>query len=86
LTQETRGTTDHFSQPDHARNVKNRRDAAKVDFSNLSPGLKKKMSDRDEKKIRKNFEDQLEKVAAEIEGMTPNMKVCKQPAFYTISS
>ena len=86
LTQETRGTTDHFSQPDHARNVKNRRDAAKVDFSNLSPGLKKRMSDRDEKKIRKNFEDQLEKVAAEIEGMTPNMKVCKQPAFYTISS
>jgi structural maintenance of chromosome 1 len=75
----TQGTNDHFSQADNVRNVKNRRDAAKVDFSNLSPELKKRMSDRDEKKMRKNFEDQLAKVAAEIEGMTPNMKVCKEP-------
>ena len=70
----TTSATQHFSQAEDARNVRERRNASKIDFSKLSPRLKQRLSDREEKKIRKGFEDQLAKVAAEIEGMTPNMK------------
>ena len=40
-----------------------------------SQSLKRRLSDREEKKMRKEFEDKLNKIAAEIESITPNMKV-----------
>ena len=73
-TQET-GATTHFSQDDDARVVKDRQAAAKIDFSKMKSELKQRVSDRDERKMRKDFEDQIAKVIAEIETMTPNMKV-----------
>ena len=76
LTQDTTtGHSQHFSQDDDPRNVRERSAASNIDFSKLNPKLKQRLSDREEKKVRKNFEDQLGKVTAEIEGMTPNMKV-----------
>jgi structural maintenance of chromosome 1 len=75
LTQDTAtGSRHHFSQADDERNVRERKKADNIDFSKLSPRLKQRLSDREEKKVRKNFEDQLGKVTAEIEGMAPNMK------------
>jgi len=73
LTQETAATT-HFSQADDSRVVKDRKDTSKIDFSQLNSKLKQRLSDRDEKKVRKDFEDRLSKFTADIEGMTPNMK------------
>ena len=84
-TQETTGPSVHFSQADDARVVRDRRDASKVDFSNMRPKLKQRLSDREEKKMRKYFEDQLAKIAADIEGMTPNMKVRRQIFPYIIA-
>mmetsp|Transcript_12233 Transcript_12233/g.18122 ORF Transcript_12233/g.18122 Transcript_12233/m.18122 type:complete len:1306 (-) Transcript_12233:502-4419(-) len=68
------GLTTHFSQKDDARVVKDRKDANKVDFTNLRPELKSRSSDRAEKKIRQDFEDQISKLAADVEAMSPNMK------------
>lgn len=74
LTQETAASTAHFSQADDARVVRDRKETAKIDFSSLRLPLRKRVSDREEKKMRKEFEDQLTKVAADIESMVPNMK------------
>ncbi len=73
-TQESIVTT-HFSQPDDSRVVKDKRDASRVDFSELRSDLKQKLSEREEKRIRKDFEDQLIKLSTQIENMNPNMKV-----------
>lgn len=72
-TQESIVTT-HFSQPDDSRVVKDKRDASRVDFSELRSDLKQKLSEREEKRIRKDFEDQLIKLSTQIENMNPNMK------------
>jgi hypothetical protein len=55
--------------------VRNQQDAAKVDFSQIRSALKQRVSDREEKKMRKEFEEKLAKVIADIETITPNMKV-----------
>jgi structural maintenance of chromosome 1 len=73
MTQETTATT-HFSQADDTRVVKDRKDAAKIDFSQMATKFKQRLSDRDEKKVRKDFEDKLSNVARDIESMAPNMK------------
>jgi len=72
LSQET-GTV-HFSQSDDARVIKERRAANRIDFSKLSNALKQRVSDREERKMRKDFEDQIAKLTADIGGMSPNMK------------
>ena len=65
----------HFSQTDDRKVKKDRKDASKVDFSKLKPELKQRLtSDRDEKKIRSQFEQKLAKIQADIEAMVPNMK------------
>ncbi|EEC50622.1 predicted protein, partial [Phaeodactylum tricornutum CCAP 1055/1] len=57
--------------------------ASSVDFSRMPSPLKQRMSDRDEKRMRKEFEDKLAKIAANIESITPNMKASE--AFSTIT-
>lgn len=75
-TQESRGPTlTQFSQEDNPVVVRDQQQASTVDFSNISENLKRRLSDRDEKKMRKDFEDKLGKIAADIESITPNMKV-----------
>ena len=75
-TQETQGTV-RFSQEEDARVVRDKEAAAKVDFSKMKQNLKQRLSDRDERRMRKEFEEQLARVAAQIEGMTPNMKAAE---------
>ena len=73
FTQDTAATL-HFSQADDSRVLKDLNDAAKIDFSKMQSKLKQRMSDRDEKKVRKDFEDRLSELTADIERMAPNMK------------
>jgi structural maintenance of chromosome 1 len=73
MTQES-GFTTVFSQADYPAVAKDRKNAAKVDFSKRRANLKKKISDREENKLKKDFEDQIHKLTVDIEGMTPNMK------------
>ena len=84
LTQESHIST-HFSQPDDERVAKDRRDAGKIDFMSLRRDLKKRVSDREEKKIKADFEQQLSKLSADIEGMSPNMKVNIYVHIFSIS-
>ena len=72
-TQET-AISAHFSQGDDERVVKDRRDAGRVEFSTLGSRLRQRLSDREEKKLRKEFEDKIIKLGTDIEGMAPNMK------------
>jgi structural maintenance of chromosome 1 len=83
MTQES-GVTTKFSQADHPAVTKDRKDASRIDFSMLRNTLKKKVSEREENNIKKDFEDQIQKLTAEIEGMTPNMKA--NDAFDAVSS
>eukprot|EP00814_Leptocylindrus_danicus_P018697 CAMPEP_0116038318 /NCGR_PEP_ID=MMETSP0321-20121206/22716_1 /TAXON_ID=163516 /ORGANISM="Leptocylindrus danicus var. danicus, Strain B650" /LENGTH=1452 /DNA_ID=CAMNT_0003516967 /DNA_START=35 /DNA_END=4393 /DNA_ORIENTATION=+ len=74
FSQESVGSM-HFSQQDDQNVMKDRRDAGRVDFSSLRRELKQPLkSDRDEKKLRTQFEQKLTKLIADIESMTPNMK------------
>ncbi len=74
FTQGTQGSM-HFSQQDDSRVMRDRNDANRVDFSGLRPHLKQRLSDRKEKELIKRFEDEMERLTAQIESMTPNMKV-----------
>jgi hypothetical protein len=40
----------------------------------VSEHLKRRLSDREEKKMRKEFEDKLSKIVENIESITPNMR------------
>ena len=73
-SQETTIST-HYSQRDDNAVTKDRTDASKIDFGPLRRELKQKIaSDRDEKRIRGQFESKISQLTAEIEGMVPNMK------------
>jgi structural maintenance of chromosome 1 len=61
----------HDSNPKVAAD---RDEAEKLDFSRMRADLKEKLTDREERKVRKEFEDSQAKIEAEIEGMAPNMK------------
>lgn len=74
FTQEST-SRNHFSQQSNPVVVRDQREASKVDFSQMRDNLKKRLSDRDEKKMRKEFDDKIAKTVADIEGITPNMKV-----------
>jgi len=68
-------TTTRFSQGSDKKVKKDKQDAAKVDFSNLKAELRARLnSDRDEKKIRVQFEDRLTRIMQDLEAMVPNMK------------
>lgn len=72
-TQNSRGIT-QYSQSDNPVMVRDQQEASTVDLSQLPDSLKKRLGDREEKKLRKEFEDKLNKIAADIESITPNMK------------
>lgn len=82
LSQESLVST-HFSQGDDELVAKDRRDANKIDFSGLRRELKKRVSDREEKRIKAEFEQKVSKLSSDIEGMNPNMKA--QEAYSNIS-
>lgn len=67
-----------FSQEDNPKVVQDKQEASRVDFSEMHPDLKQRLSDREERKVRKDFDDQLAKIDAEIEGMAPNMKASRK--------
>jgi structural maintenance of chromosome 1 len=72
-TQDSRGVT-QYSQSDNPVVLRDQQEASTVDFSKMSDHLKKRLNDRDEKKKRKDFDDKLNKIIADIESITPNMK------------
>jgi len=74
LTQDSRSKT-HFSQADNPIVVRDQHVASKVDFSILRDDLKQRLSDREEKKLRYDFEEKLVKIQDQIDSITPNMKV-----------
>lgn len=73
---QTQGTmaSMHFSQADDSRVVKDRNETDRIDFSSLREDLKNRLSDKKEKELLKRFEDSIESISAQIEGMAPNMK------------
>jgi len=74
-TQESTVTySEHFSQRDNSKVAKDRKDASKVDFSNMDEDLKLRRSAAEEEKLRKKFESKISKLTQEIEGIAPNMK------------
>jgi structural maintenance of chromosome 1 len=75
MTQDSMRTRTKFSQADNTVVVRNQMEAGKVDFSKIRSSLKQRVSDREEKKMRKEFEEKLAKILADIETITPNMKV-----------
>ena len=77
MSQESNLST-HFSQRDDVKVIKDRKDAGRVDFEQLDRKLRKRLSDRDEKKLRKDFEDEINKLSAQIEGMSPNLRASDQ--------
>jgi len=77
MSQESNLST-HFSQRDDIKVIKDRKDAGRVDFEQLDRKLRKRLSDRDEKKLRKEFEDDINKLSAQIEGMSPNLRASDQ--------
>ena len=48
---------------------------ANIDYSQLDDELKERPSDREEKRMKKEFEDKLNKLTIAIESAAPNMKV-----------
>jgi structural maintenance of chromosome 1 len=64
-----------FSQPDNPVVVRDQSEAARLDFSRLRSSLKQKLTEQEEKHLRKEFEAKIEKIQAEISSMNPNMKV-----------
>ena len=72
-----------WSQDSNPKVVADRDEAGKLDFSRMRSDLKDKLTDREERKVRKEFEDARAKIEAEIECMAPNMKA--HEAFSTIT-
>jgi structural maintenance of chromosome 1 len=64
-----------FSQAENPVVIRDQREAAKIDFHSLHEDLKRRLSDREDKRMRKEFDERLDRIAAEIESITPNMKV-----------
>jgi structural maintenance of chromosome 1 len=64
-----------YSNDNNPKIVADKNEAAKLDFSRMRPDLKQRLGDREERKVRKEFEDARTKIEGEIEGMVPNMKV-----------
>lgn len=69
-------TMTQLSQENYPAAVQDQQQAAQVDFEGMDAALKKRGSDREDRKIRKDFEDKVVKLTSEIDNITPNMKVC----------
>jgi len=57
--------------------VSDKNETSKVDFSKMREDLKQRLGDREERKVRKEFEDARTSIEGEIEGMVPNMKAAE---------
>ena len=64
-----------YSHESDPKMVSDKNEASKVDFSKKREDLKQRLDDREERKVRKEFEDARTSIEGEIEGMVPNMKV-----------
>lgn len=64
-----------YSNDNNPKIVADKNEAAKMDFSKMRSDLKQRLGDREERMVRKEFEDSRTKIEGEIEGMVPNMKV-----------
>ncbi|KAL3945257.1 MAG: hypothetical protein SGBAC_000668 [Bacillariaceae sp.] len=63
-----------YSHDSDPRIVSDKNEASKVDFMKMREDLKQRLGDREERKVRKEFEDARTSIEGEIEGMVPNMK------------
>ena len=72
-TQNSMGAT-QFSQQNDPKVVRDANEVAKIDFSRMKEDLKQRLSDREEQKVRKDFDEKRASLEAEIESMMPNMK------------
>jgi structural maintenance of chromosome 1 len=70
-----------FSQSDNPVVLRDQRDAAKVDFTSLPSALRRRLTDREEKAMRKQFDEKLYQITADLESIVPNMKV-RQSKFH----
>jgi len=84
ISQSSSAVSIHFSQRDDAIVRKDHQDASLLDFSSLRPQLKHRLKEREDKKLRLKFENQISKLSGEIDAMNPNMKAID--AFDTMSS
>jgi structural maintenance of chromosome 1 len=71
----TQYSQDNFSSSQNEKVTADNDEASKVDFSKMRNDLKQRLGDREERKVRKEFDDTRLKLEGEIEGMVPNMKV-----------
>ena len=74
FTQGTTRSRHHYSQASDPVVVRDQEKAADLDFSDMKKELKQRLSDREEKTKRKEFESSIADIAAKIESITPNMK------------
>jgi len=78
LSQESNISAPHFSQTTDPKVRKDKRDASRIDFTQMDSKFKQRLSDQNEKKIRQDFETQISSLTATISAMTPNMKANEQ--------
>ena len=74
-TQNTAPSATQFSQEDNPKLLADKQNAANIDFTKLGSDLKQRLSEREERQVRKDFEEKRMKLEAEIESIAPNMKV-----------
>mmetsp|Transcript_8073 Transcript_8073/g.22410 ORF Transcript_8073/g.22410 Transcript_8073/m.22410 type:complete len:712 (+) Transcript_8073:1-2136(+) len=79
----TQGSQAHFSQAENQVVVRDREKASMIDFSELPPDLKRFHNEKEERKVRKKFDEQISHLTSEIESMSPNMKASE--AFETVA-
>jgi chromosome segregation ATPase len=67
--------TQTMSQTNPRKIQKDLKTASRVDYAKLDEQLKQRPSDREEKRMKKEFDDKINRLTAEIEAANPNMKV-----------
>lgn len=67
----------HFSQEDSRKVVKDKRTISKINYAGLKEEMKQRPSEKEEKRMKKEFEEHINSVIAEIEDTSPNMKAAE---------
>lgn len=67
----------HFSQEDSRKVVKDKRTMSKINYAGLKEEMKQRPSEKEEKRMKKEFEERINSVIAEIEETSPNMKAAE---------
>ena len=75
--------SEHFSQRDDSKVVKDKKIACNVDFSAMDGELKMCRSSSENAKLKTKFEGKISKLTQEVEGIAPNMKA--SDAFDTLT-